>query len=134
MREHLRGEIANLLPLQAQIDDGEGAVGKVDDRLRERFIQRAQGVAESRQARGGVEGLLECLAQGDEGVFRRVMVVDVQVASRPQVQAPAAMFGESVQHVIEKADAGVDAYLLGLRGLESVGLVAAIGLGMVDGL
>lgn len=113
MWQHLCRKIANLLPLQTQIDDGEGAVGKIDDRLRERFVQRAHGVPESRQAGRCVEGLLERLTEGDEGVFRRVMVVNVQVASCPEVQTPAAVFGESVQHVIEKADAGVDAYLLG---------------------
>jgi hypothetical protein len=49
------------------------------------------------------------LAERNEGVLGSVVVVNVQVAAGAQAHAPAAVLGQGVQHVVEEADAGVDA-------------------------
>lgn len=60
------------------------------------------------------------------------MVVDVQVAAGAQAHAPAAVLGQGVQHVVEEANAGVDAdgLRLGLlRGVLEGGAIGAVELG-----
>ena len=62
MRQHLTAQVPNLLALRAQVDDRKRPIREVDDRARERFVERAVGGAEAREARGGVQG-------GFEGLF-----------------------------------------------------------------
>ena len=61
-----------------------------------------------------------------------MVVVDVQVTAGAQAHAPAAVLRESVQHVVEEADAGVyaDGLRLGLlRGVLEGGAIDAVELG-----
>ena len=46
--------------------------------------------------------------ENDAHVLHRVMLIDVQVAARLEIQVEAAVPGEKLQHVIEKANAGRD--------------------------
>ena len=152
MRQHLAAQVANLLPLKAQVDDAEGAVREVDYCAAERFVERCVGTAETREAGCGVECGLEglkllvlrtprrqltdtYLSKSDTGVLGSVVVVNVQVAFGPDPQTPAGVFGEGVQHVVEKANASVDVYCLRLRGLSGVRLCfrGAIGCYRVQG-
>jgi len=54
----------------------KGPVGQVDDGAREGLVERGVGVAEAPQAVGAAERLLEGVAERDEGVLGRVVVVD----------------------------------------------------------
>jgi hypothetical protein len=72
------------------------------------------------------------LAERNEGVLGGVVVVNVQVAAGAQAHAPAAVLGQGVQHVVEEADAGVDADGLRLGLLGGVfegGAIDAVELG-----
>jgi hypothetical protein len=72
------------------------------------------------------------LAERNEGVLGSVVVVNVQVAAGAQAHAPAAVLGQGVQHVVEEADAGVDADGLRLGLLGGVfegGAIDAVELG-----
>lgn len=62
VRDHLAAQVADLLAAQAEVANAVGAVGEVDDGARERFVERAVGGAEAREAGGGVQG-------GFEGLF-----------------------------------------------------------------
>lgn len=55
---------------------GERAVRQVDDGAREGLVERRVRVAEAPQAVGAAERLLEGVAERDEGVLGRVVVVD----------------------------------------------------------
>lgn len=74
------------------------------------------------------ERLLQRASQRDEDVLGSVVVVDVEVALAAQVEGPAGVLGQRVQHVVEEADAGVDVDVLGFGFLEGV-LVGALGPG-----
>ena len=100
MRHHLAAEIAELLALEPELGDAEGAVRQVDDGARERLIQRGVGVAETREPGGRAEGGLEGGAERDERVLCAVVVVDVQVAAAHELQRPPGVLGQGVQHVV----------------------------------
>lgn len=106
---HLCAKVANLLALEAKVDHAEWPVGQVNDRAAESLVERRIGVAEAGEAGGCAEGLGESVPQGYTDVFGCVMVVDVQVSLAGDGQAPAGVFGEGVEHVVEKANTGADA-------------------------
>ena len=54
------------------------------------------------------ERLREELAEHDAHVFDGVVLVHVEIALRLQLEVEAAVLGEQLQHVVEKADAGGD--------------------------
>lgn len=54
------------------------------------------------------EGLAKCLSQADAGIFDAVMVVDVRIPFCPNGEIEQSMLGEEFQHVIKKADPGLD--------------------------
>lgn len=54
-----------------------------------------------------VHSLVEGLPQGDGAVFRRVVVVYVEVALARQLQVQVPVLGHRVQHVVQEPEAGV---------------------------
>jgi hypothetical protein len=62
----------------------------------------------TRDASHFAERLFERLAERDADVLGGVVVIDMKIASRGDVQVDARMPGQQIQHVIEKADAGRD--------------------------
>lgn len=76
MRDHLGAEVADLLAAEAQVDHRPGATGEVDDGPREGFVERGVAAAEAGDGGAGAEGVGECCAEGKEGVFCRVVVVN----------------------------------------------------------
>lgn len=144
VRHHLAAQLAEELALEAEVDDGVGAVRKIDDGAREGLVERRVGVSEAGDADGRAEGLLVGGAESDADVFGRVVIVNcymsaleskknvlsvagrtVQVALAVDGETPAGVLGQGVQHVVEEADAGVDGD--GLR-LAALGGVLAVRL------
>lgn len=74
--DHLAAEIAELLALEAQVDDGVGPVGEVDDGAGEGLVEGGVGIAEAGDAGEGAEGLGKGGADGDAAVFGGVVVVN----------------------------------------------------------
>jgi len=74
--DHLRAEVADPLVRERELADEEGPVRQVDHRARQRFVQRRVRGAEAGQAGARAEALVEGGAQGQEGVFGGVVVVD----------------------------------------------------------
>lgn len=52
--------------------------------------------------------LIQRFPQRQGGIFHRVMIVDMQIALHGNIHAQPAMGRYLIEHVIEKADAGVD--------------------------
>src|SRR5450830_1543159 len=82
-----------------------GAARKIDHHARQGFVERHVGVAVAADALLVADGLGEGHAQGDAGVFHRVVGVDVQVDQ--------AVAGDLVQHMVEEGHAGVELLLAG---------------------
>ena len=108
VRHVLAGEVAERLALQTELDDRAGPAGQVDDRPRQRLVQRRVGRAEARDAAPFPERLIERLAERQRAVLDRVVIVDLEVALASQGQVEARVPGERAEHVIEEADAGCD--------------------------
>ena len=53
------------------------------------------------------------LPQHDSGILDRVVAVDVQIAVAGHAQIKQAVAGKAVQHMVKKADAGVQVCLAG---------------------
>ena len=55
------------------------------------------------------QSAIECLTQADPDIFHRVVLVHVQIAARDQIEIERAVPRDLLEHVIEKADAGINA-------------------------
>lgn len=73
---HLAAEIADLLALEAQVDDGVRSVGEINDGAGEGLVEGGVRIAEAGDAGEGTEGLGEGGADGDAAVFGGVVVVN----------------------------------------------------------
>jgi hypothetical protein len=99
VRDHFAAEFADLLALEAELGDAVGPRGNVDHGARESLIQRGMASAIPADTAHGTEGGLEGLAERQGTVFRRVVVVDVQVAGAREGERHAAVLGERMQHL-----------------------------------
>jgi hypothetical protein len=69
------------------------------------------------------------LTHGDEDILGSVVVIDVEVTATSELQTPTRVLCESVDHVVQEANASINVDGLWLRSLSSVWLVCAIFLG-----
>ena len=74
--DHLGAQLADLLAREVEAADEVGARGDVEDCAREGFVEGSIGGAEAGDAGAWTEGAVEGGAEGEEGVFCCVMVVD----------------------------------------------------------
>lgn len=74
--DHLAAELAEVLALEAQVDDGVRAVGEIDDGAGEGLVERGVGIAEAGDAGEGTESLGKGGADGDAAVLGSVVVVN----------------------------------------------------------
>lgn len=74
--DHLGAEITDLLALEAEVDHSPGTGGEIDDGPGEGFVEGGVAAAEAGEGLAGAEGFCESCAEGEEGIFRCVVVVD----------------------------------------------------------
>ena len=77
MMHHLAVELAHHGSREAEIADEEGPRGDVEDGAGKGLVERGVAVAEAGEAGAGAQGGREGGAEGEEGVFGRVVVVDL---------------------------------------------------------
>src|SRR5690606_33488077 len=87
------------------------AAGKIHHHPGQRLVEGDIGVAVAADALLVAEGPGKGLAEGDADVLHRVVVVDVGIAHRLDVEVDKAMAGDLVEHVFEEGDTGVEAGL-----------------------
>lgn len=80
MVDHLRIQRPDHRARETEIADEERAGGDVDDGAGEGFVERGVGVAEALKAFARAEGLRKGRAEGEEGIFCGVVVVDCGVS------------------------------------------------------
>lgn len=107
MRDHLAAQVADLLTLQAELDHGVRAAGKIDYRSREgllelmsdeqlwsnvrreqNLIERRESCSETLVPSDRTKRFFERSAESEPTVFGGVVVVNVQVPLALQTQAP----------------------------------------------
>ena len=84
------------------------AAGDIQRAETERLVHRHERLSETRDTRLVTDALRECLTECDAAVLDRVMTVHLEIALAGEREAEARMHGKAVQHMVEKADAGVD--------------------------
>src|SRR5262249_32689466 len=90
------------------VPDEIGTVCDVDRNARQGFVHRDERCTEARDACEIAKCLLHGLADDDSGIFGRVVEVDVQVTLRTNLQIDHRVPRETFEHMVEKADSGVD--------------------------
>ena len=85
-----------------------GTAGKIDDHARQGFVQRHVGVPVTHNALLVTERLLESLAEGNADVLNAVVIVDVQIAFRFNLEIEATVTGDLLEHVLEERNPGIE--------------------------
>jgi hypothetical protein len=74
--DHLSAELAEVLALEAQVNDAVGSVGKIDYGAGEGLVERSIGVAKAGDAGQSTEGFGKGSADSNADVFGSVVVVN----------------------------------------------------------
>lgn len=74
--DHLGAQITDLLALEAKVDHGPRTAGEIDDGPGEGFVEGGVAAAEAGERLAGAEGFGEGRAEGEESIFRGVVVVN----------------------------------------------------------
>jgi hypothetical protein len=101
-------KVADALRADFAGDDAVRASAEIDRRGGERFVHRHQEVSSAQDAALVADSFGNGFAKGDAGVFDSVVLIDVQIALRFDMQIERAVTRDEVEHVIEKANAGGD--------------------------
>ena len=129
MLHHLARQLSHLLPADdphlctvplPQVNDAVRSVGDVDDGPGERLVEGRVAATKADERSAVPEGFIHGRTEGEEDVFGGVVLVDVKIARGADRKGPAGMLGEGVEHVVEKADAGVEEDCLRARYLGCV--------------
>src|SRR6266496_1697932 len=97
-------QIAHHPSLYLGIDHSGGTPGKIHSRQTQRLIHRHQEISGAQNSFLVAQRLSECLPQDDANIFHRVMLVDIEIANRFELQIKSAMMREQLQHMIEKTN------------------------------
>ena len=84
------------------------AAGDIQRAEAERLVHRHERLSETRDTRLVTDALRQCLTERDAAVLDRMVTVHLEVALAGEREAEAGMHGKAVEHMVEKADAGVD--------------------------
>ena len=104
---HLHIHAAAALPGKAGIIHKVRAAAQVHSTQRQRLIHGQQAAAIAHQPALVAQGFLDGGAQGNAHILNGVVAVDLQIAAALHGQIKQAVTGKPVQHVVKKADAGV---------------------------
>jgi hypothetical protein len=109
--QQLRLKVADALRFNGRPQYKVRAAAQVDSRYRQRFVHGHYEVACTVDAPFVAQRLPYRLAQDKTRVFDGVVLIDVQIAPRSQIQIESTVASEEFQHVIEKTNAGGDRVL-----------------------
>ena len=114
-RERLEGVVDELerqrpgaLGPERQVDHRVRPAADVDDGRRDGLVHRHGAVAEAADPGPVAERLREGRAEHEGDVLDRVVLVDLQVAGRPDLEVEQAVVGQRAQEVVVEADPGLD--------------------------
>src|SRR6516164_254379 len=97
---------AHFVAGELRLEHKEWATRDIDGDAGQSLVHRYGNVAIARDTPHIAECLFDCLAKRNPTIFGRVMLIDMQVSLRPDLQVDARMASKEIEHMIEKADAG----------------------------
>lgn len=74
--DHLSAQVTDLLALESEVDNVPWPAGEINDSPGKSLVEGRITTAEAGERLAGAEGFGECCAEGEEGVFCCVVVVD----------------------------------------------------------
>ncbi len=101
-------EIANARRGYFEFADAECAARKVERGGGETIVHGHQEVSGAENAAFRAECFLDGFAERDADVFHGVMLVNVEIAARGELQVESAVTRDLFEHVIEETNAGGD--------------------------
>ena len=101
-------QVAHVSHSQRSIQHQVGPAAQVNRGDGQRFIHRHHEVPGAIDTLFGTQRLAQKLAQDEAHVFHGVVLIDIQITTRLQIQVEAAVPGEKLQHMVEEANAGRD--------------------------
>jgi hypothetical protein len=110
------------------VDNAERAATQIDGAGGERFIHGHQKISGAQNSALAAEGFLHRLAKGDSDVFDGVVLIDVQIASRVQLEIERAVPSYEFQHVIEETNTRADMRFAVAVEIQAEGDIGLIGL------
>ncbi len=102
----LRLQVADAPDLHLQVDDRVRPSSEIDRRDRERLVHRHDEIAGAVDPAAVAERLGDRFAERDADVLDRMVLIDVEIAARSDLQIERAVAREELEHMIEKADTG----------------------------
>jgi hypothetical protein len=100
-------ESADFLGWQIKVPNQIGTAREIERAAHQSVIHSQQAIAVAPNAALVAESLRQGLTQGDAHIFDRMMVINVQISGAAQGHVDQSMTGQLIEHVIEKADAGL---------------------------
>jgi|SRR5580704_18119342 hypothetical protein len=119
-------KIADALGADFSGEDAVWASAEINRGGGKRFVHRHQKISGTQDAALVANRLANSFTEGDAGVFNGVMLIDVKVAFRFDVQIERPMARDEIEHVIEESDSGGN-----FRGSAPVEVQAKVYFGLV---
>ena len=100
-------ERADFLGGQIEVPHQIGAAREIERAAHQSVIHSQQAIAVAPNAAFIAESLAQGLPQGDAHIFDRMVVINVQISRAADGHVHQSMAGQLIEHVIEKANAGL---------------------------
>jgi len=81
---------------------------KIHGRSGERFVHRHEEISRAQNSKLGAESFLYRFAERNPDIFDSVMLVDIEIATRVQVQIKRSVACNQLKHVIKETDSRRD--------------------------
>ena len=107
MLDELRVKVSDPLCWDHEVTRQVRPARKVQDDVRERFVERGAKLAETVDPAAVAQRLRQGAAECKRDIFDRVVVVDPGVSLGADVQVEQAVRRDLVEHVVEEPDGGV---------------------------
>src|SRR6185295_5417626 len=85
-----------------------GPAAQIERHHRQRFIHGEHKISSAVDSAAIAQRFRKQLPEHDPHIFDGMVLVDVEITLRLELQIESAMFGEQLEHVVEEADPGRD--------------------------
>src|SRR4051794_32484111 len=106
--QQLRLQIADENDRDRLVINQSRPAAQIDRSNSQRLVHRLQEISGTIDSTTIAQRLREQIAQYNPGVFHRMMLVDIEVATSFEFEIKSAVFCEQFEHVVEEANSGRD--------------------------
>jgi len=107
--DQLSLKAANQARGEFRFDDTKRAAAEVNRGGGKSLIHGHQKIAGAENAFAIPEGGVDCFTESNTDVFDGVMLIDMEIASRFELEVESAVASDEIEHVVEEGDTGGNA-------------------------